>query len=766
MTCVKQCTLFAVSALLAVSCSRSPQSYIEAGNRLYAAGKLEDASLTYRKALQKDPTLGEALYRLALVEIKQKKVPEAYASLAAAVRALPKDQQVRVEFADLCLGIYASAPNRAKGFYDQANQMVAELKVLNPQSFDGYRLQGQLAVIDHKIPEAIALFRKADATRPMQPEVILSLVRVLVKDGQLAEGERLALAMIGRQKNYEPIYDELYLIYAGSGRAEDAENILKTKVRNNPSDITADLELANHYVNVKKPAEMAATLKRLVDSPREFPGAPLRIGDFFAQKANYGEALRYYDIGLERADTKEKLVYLKRKLLVQVAQGHHEEAEKLIDSLLRANPKDDDTLSKRAALNLESGNPDRLPAALRDLQDLALRNPREFNYRYNLGRVLYATGNLANAEKEMLAALQLRPDYPVARLYLAEINIRQGQFASAMQYAEELLAANPAEPRTRLLRAICLKGQKDYKGARAELSRLIREQPRFADAELQLGLLDVAEKQYGEANRIFTKYYQPGQQDLRPLEGLVESDVARNQVDQALNLLTEEVKRSPRSIAVRVAMAELHRRVGEADAALEQYRLLASENPKSPDFELAIGQIQESKGDLNAALAAYTQAKVLEPASPAPSGYLAQALAAAGRNDEAIADYRESLKLAPGNAALMNNLAYALADSGKNLDEALALAQKALQSLPDNAGVEDTVGWVYLKRGDADSAVQVFTNVVRKNPGISKYYVHLGMALLQKGDKKNARLNLQNALANQPSKAEESEIRELLKRAA
>ena len=90
--------------------------------------------------------------------------------------------------------------------------------------------------------------------------------------------------MIGRQKNYEPIYDELYLIYAGSGRAEDAENILKTKVRNNPSDITADLELANHYVNVKKPAEMAAILKRLVDSPREFPGAPLRIGDFFRKK--------------------------------------------------------------------------------------------------------------------------------------------------------------------------------------------------------------------------------------------------------------------------------------------------------------------------------------------------------------------------------------------------------------------------------------------------------------------------------------------------
>ena len=119
------------------------------------------------------------MYRLALVEIKQKKVPEAYASLAAAVRALPKDQQVRVEFADLCLGSTLRL-NRAKGFYDQANQMVAELKVLNPQSFDGYHLQGQLAVIDHKIPEAIALFRKADATRPMQPEVILSLVRVLV----------------------------------------------------------------------------------------------------------------------------------------------------------------------------------------------------------------------------------------------------------------------------------------------------------------------------------------------------------------------------------------------------------------------------------------------------------------------------------------------------------------------------------------------------------------------------------------------------------
>ena len=146
-------------------------------------------------------------------------------------------------------------------------------KSAESRSFDGYRLQGQLAVIDHKIPEAIALFRKADATRPMQPEVILSLVRVLVR--RPTGGGRTSGAGDDQPaRNYQPIYDELYLIYAGSGRAEDAENILKTKVRNNPSDITADLELANHYVNVKKPAEMAATLKRLVDSPREFPGAP------------------------------------------------------------------------------------------------------------------------------------------------------------------------------------------------------------------------------------------------------------------------------------------------------------------------------------------------------------------------------------------------------------------------------------------------------------------------------------------------------------
>ena len=46
-----------------------------------------------------------------------------------------------------------------------------------------------------------------------------------------------------------------------------------------------------------------------------------------------------------------------------------------------------------------------------------------------------------------------------------------------------------------------------------------------------------------------------------------------------------------------------------------------------------------------------------------------------------------------------NNLAFLYADEGGNLDLALQLAQTAKQHLPNSAEVDDTLGWVYYKKG-------------------------------------------------------------------
>jgi len=111
-----------ILSALAASCSRGTEYYISTGNRFFTAGKLDDASLNYRKAIQKDPQSGEALYRLGLAQMKQQKYTEAFSSFANALPLLPGRQDVRIQFGDLCLNLYRGAASPPRALYDQAQR--------------------------------------------------------------------------------------------------------------------------------------------------------------------------------------------------------------------------------------------------------------------------------------------------------------------------------------------------------------------------------------------------------------------------------------------------------------------------------------------------------------------------------------------------------------------------------------------------------------------------------------------------------------------
>ena len=87
------------------------------------------------------------------------------------------------------------------------------------------------------------------------------------------------------------------------------------------------------------------------------------------------------------------------------------------------------------------------------------------------------------------------------------------------------------------------------------------------------------------------------------------------------------------------------------------------------------------------------------------------------------------------------------AETGGNLDEAQRLAQDATRQEPSNPAFAETLGWIYVKKKQPDSAIQILRNNVTKHPDrtISRY--HLAMALMDKGDKAEAKVELQAALA-------------------
>jgi Flp pilus assembly protein TadD len=135
-----------------------------------------------------------------------------------------------------------------------------------------------------------------------------------------------------------------------------------------------------------------------------------------------------------------------------------------------------------------------------------------------------------------------------------------------------------------------------------------------------------------------------------------------------------------------------------------------------------------------------------------------------GKQAQARPMYERVLKLQPDQPVALNNLAYVMAESGGDLNQALTLAQRARQKMPDNADIADTLGWIYIKKNLSDNAIGIYRDLIVKRPESSTFRYHLAMALYQRGDKPQARKELQSALERKPSPQETVKIRELMGR--
>jgi Flp pilus assembly protein TadD len=138
---------------------------------------------------------------------------------------------------------------------------------------------------------------------------------------------------------------------------------------------------------------------------------------------------------------------------------------------------------------------------------------------------------------------------------------------------------------------------------------------------------------------------------------------------------------------------------------------------------------------------------------------LAYVLDAQSLRAEARARYEQVLQLDPRAPVASNNLAWMYAEEGTNLDTALTLAQNAKAQLGNSPEVNDTLGWVYYKKGLASMAVTTLEVSVAQDPRNPIYRYHLGMAHAKAGKTAAARRELETAIKLQAEFPGSSEAR-------
>ena len=97
----------------------SPEHYLKKGTEFYRSGRYQEASLNYRKALQKNPNLGEAYLGLGRSEFKQQHFNEAWHFLNRAVDLLPNNRTAKGDLGEFCLSGLILDRSRPRNLYDR-----------------------------------------------------------------------------------------------------------------------------------------------------------------------------------------------------------------------------------------------------------------------------------------------------------------------------------------------------------------------------------------------------------------------------------------------------------------------------------------------------------------------------------------------------------------------------------------------------------------------------------------------------------------------
>jgi len=774
----------ALAALVALvslsSCSRDPQvvkkRYLDRGNVYFEKAKYKEAAIMYRNAIQKDMKYGPAYYKLALTYIQLKQIGPAVGQLRRAIELLPVSSPDHWDSVIKISEIYLEAGAKDKSLMAEVEQNCKALLARDANSFDGHRLTADLDYVravqafgsarredgQKFLDDAVNEYRRADQIKGGQQGVQMQLARAMAAKGDYAGAEQLYRQVIDKDKTFQYGYQELYKLLMFQNKPDQAEAVLKSAAQNNPKQYAFLTALALHYSMLHRRDDMINVLQQIKAHAKDFDQAYLVVGDFYLRLGDGDSAIKEYREGIQK-DSKKKLTYEKRIIETLMRQGKRNEAAEINQQILKDVPDDPDAKGLEATFLLDKGD---IMQALQELQSVVTHAPDNPVAHYNLGRAFAARGEPEQARQQFAKAIELRPDYLMARLAMAQLEVARGNYDAALKAAQQVLAIDKNNVNARLIESAALMGEKKFGDSRALLDQMLKANPSSPDVLFQLGVVNLAENKYKEAEDAFKKAYELNPANPRGLMGIVETDMAQNKTADAIKLLQAESAKQPTRMDLLLQLGNTCVRAGQYDQAVSYFQRVLDAQDKGSrargDLYLRIGETYRRKGDLQNSIVALQHARETMPDNVVVLSTLALVLDGAQRWSEAQQVYQAAIKLDPNNGVSLNNAAFLMAEHGGDLDQALTMATRAKQMLPNLAEVADTLGWIYLKKNLNDNAIDIFKDLVGKNPHASTYRYHLGMAYYNKGDKTAALKELSQALKDNPVKAERDKIQELI----
>jgi cytochrome c-type biogenesis protein CcmH/NrfG len=204
----------------------------------------------------------------------------------------------------------------------------------------------------------------------------------------------------------------------------------------------------------------------------------------------------------------------------------------------------------------------------------------------------------------------MAPGFTEAVVGLAGLNIRKGDFSTAIAALKPVVQQRPGLIQAWLLLADAYRGQGNLDDALAVYRRLSEMFPKNAQSPFLMGLILVQQKKPDEARQAFGKTLELAPDYLPALEQLVNLDLAGKQFPVAIQRVQDAVTRAPKAPGPQLLLAKIYLAQNDAAKAETALQKAIELQPDSPTayfllarLYIATNQHQKALANLNEVVA-------------------------------------------------------------------------------------------------------------------------------------------------------------------
>ena len=283
--------------------------------------------------------------------------------------------------------------------------------------------------------------------------------------------------------------------------------------------------------------------------------------------------------------------------------------------------------------------------------------------------------------------------------------------------------------------------------ARRELASLTTRQPDEAEAWLLLASVQLQDNALPETKASVSQFLRLAQGSpdprLRRLQTqayLMAAQVAERQGDIAgAGAWLDRIESPEDVLAAQLRRASLLARQGRLDEGRALLRSQPERRPGDARLKLiAEAQLLREFKAWRESYQVYGEAVQRFPQEPELLYDQAMMAEKAGKPADMEVLLRALIEAKPDFHHAYNALGYSLADRNLRLPEAKALIEKAVSLAPDDAFIQDSLGWVEFRLGNLPRAIEILTAAYRKRPD-AEIAAHLGEVLWRMGREDEAR---------------------------